>query len=95
MIPARPRRGANVVARRIAGETFLIAICGSVADLKGLFALNSVSTFIWDSLDGTRDVPALTAAVVEEFEVEGAVAEADLRETLETLSGHGFIEDAA
>lgn len=81
-----------MVGRKVAGETFLVPIFGKVADMKGLFALNSVSSFIWERLDGTRDVAALAAAVVEEFEVDEPIATADLREILETFRGHGFIE---
>jgi hypothetical protein len=81
-----------VVARKVAGETFLVPIFGRVADMKGLFALNPVGSFIWERLDGTRDVGELSAAVVEEFEVDEPVAIADLREILEAFRGHGFIE---
>lgn len=81
-----------MVARKVAGETFLIPIFGKVADMKGLFALNSVGSFIWERLDGTSDVAALSTAVVEEFEVDESVATADVREILEAFRGHGFIE---
>lgn len=84
-----------MVARKVAGETFLVPIFGKVADMKGLFALNSVASFIWERLDGKADLPALSAAVVAEFEVEELVATTDLREILETFRRHGFIEDTA
>lgn len=88
-----PRQSKDVVARRVAGETFLVPVRGRLADLKGLYALNSVGSFIWERIDGNTDVPGLADAVAGEFEVAADKAEEDVAEMVSVLRGHGFVED--
>ena len=87
------RKSEAVVTREIAGETMLVPIRGSIADMERLFALDEVSAFIWDRIDGSHDVPALAAAVTEEFDVAGDTALTDTREFLAELLAAGLIEE--
>jgi hypothetical protein len=75
----------TVVSRCIAGETILVPIRGSLADMQKLFTLDSVGAFIWGKLDGKRTVREVREEVVKAFEVEDGKAEADLTEFLAAL----------
>lgn len=92
MTGARPRRGTDVVARRVAGETFLVPIRGRLADVKGLYALNSVGSFVWERLDGTVDVQEIARAVAGEFDVALETAAVDVGQMIGALEDLGFIE---
>ena len=89
------RRSTQVVGRRIADEVFLVPIRGTLADLRGIYALDPVSAFIWERLDGVTEVEEVARAVTGEFAVDLDTAIADVREFLGTLRGHGFVEDVA
>jgi hypothetical protein len=95
MTPRPPRRSTDVVDRRVAGETFLVPIRGSLAELKGLYALNTVGSFLWERIDGRTDAAGLARAVAEAFEVSAEVAAADTAELLATLRERGLIEGAS
>lgn len=90
-----PRRSADVVARRVAGEMLLVPVRGDMADLKGVFALNPVGAFIWDRLDGAVDEQALVRAICEAFVVSGETALLDARALLAALRDRGLVEASA
>jgi hypothetical protein len=87
----RPQRDENLVYRTISGETVLIPIRSGAADLDHLFVLNPTAAVIWQLLDGTRTLTEIVGRVVEEFEVDPAVAEQDLQRLLETLHESGLV----
>ena len=71
------RRASGVVARTIAGETILVPVRRRAQEM-GLFTLNSVGTFVWAALDGTRSLREIAGAVASAFEVDLARALADV-----------------
>ncbi len=86
------RKTDRVVSREIAGELILVPIRSNVADMESLFTLNEVGSRVFGLVDGERTVRDLTSAIVEEFEVGEAEAEADVREFVEKLLEIGSIE---
>lgn len=93
MTAPAPRHSRDVVDRRVAGETFLVPVRGRLADLKGLYALNEVGSFLWERIDGQADAAALARAVEASFEVAPEVAAADTAELLAALRQHGLVEE--
>jgi len=88
-------KSGNVIAREVAGENLLIPVCGKLADLQRIFAVNPVAKFVWDHLDGRRGPEALAAAVAEEFDVAPDAALTDVRELLGAMLKEGLISKAA
>lgn len=86
------RKTDSVVTREIAGETMLIPVTGSLADMQQIFALDEVSAAIWNSLDGRRTVEDIAMLVVETFDVAGDTAVADAQEFIDQLCGAGLAE---
>jgi hypothetical protein len=80
-----------VVRRDVVGETFLVPIRGSIADLQELFIVNEVGGWIWDRLDRPRHFAEIVAEVAAEFEVDKAQAEADVRLFVQQLAEAGLL----
>ena len=80
------RRNDNVCLRSIAGETLLIPICGHLADLQNIFALEGAGPLLWNMLDGNTSVEKLRDAMVAEYDVDAARAEQDVRGFLDELA---------
>src|SRR5215813_2534932 len=76
-------RSQSVVARVVAGETLIVPIRAKVGDLASIYSFNGTGTLIWKLLESPRTVAELAAAVVEEYEVDLAQAERDVREFVE------------
>jgi hypothetical protein len=88
----RYRRAAGVVHRDIGGEHLLVPVKGNLVDLRAIFSLNPIAADIWEKLDGQRQLGAIRAALLAEYEVEEDVLEADVREVLSQLAESGLIE---
>lgn len=88
------KRQENIVSRSILDETILVPVSGNLADMQCLFALESVSSFIWEHIDGSNDLDALCAMIQDEFVVAADQAKSDLLEFIQELRDAGLIEEA-
>ena len=84
-------KNEDVVFRRISDESILVPIKGSVADLGFIYNLNDVGTFIWERIDGKRQLMDIKMKMVEEFEVAPSEAERDLLQFIAHLEKMGCI----
>jgi hypothetical protein len=85
---------SSFVARNIGGEYLLVPIRQPAGEEPSIFALNEVSGFIWETIDGKRPVHQIRDAVVQEFDVSPEQAEADLLDFLQQLAEVGAIHAA-
>lgn len=85
-------KNPDIVSRRIAGELFLVPIRGKMADMKGIFALNSVAGYVWEEFGGKK-LDEIRSNVIRTFEVEKEQAEADLREFIGELLAADLIRE--
>jgi coenzyme PQQ biosynthesis protein PqqD len=76
----RLRHGDRVLAQRAEDSLVLL-------DLEGgeYFALDEVSSRIWDLCDGTRDVASVVAALSSEYEAPLETIEEDVQELLKEM----------
>lgn len=81
--------------RRVAGENLAIPSGESAHRLSGLLALNDSGTFLFNLLQTERSPEELVAAMMDEYDVDPAVAQADVAEFLEILRQNGLLEEAA
>ncbi len=88
------RRKDDIVHRKIAGETILVPIRGSLADMQKIFSLNPVGEFIWDELDGARSLREISAGIQAAFDVTEEEANADLEAFVAELLREGLIAGA-
>ena len=84
-ISAIPSHSPRVVFRRIDEECLLIPITDNIADMDSLYRLNETGAFIWELIDGKRDIKDITARMAEEFDVDLAEAEKDIMLFLEQV----------
>lgn len=75
----------KLMKRQIAGDTFLVPLGKQVYDSNGLFFLTEVGAFIWDLLPQLQSKEDVVKAILEEYDVEEAVAKADVDSFFEKL----------
>jgi hypothetical protein len=92
---ARYRKKDRIAGRNIAGESFLIPVCGKPADMENIFILNPMADFIWQRLDGEQTLAAILAAIVKGFAVDREQALADMTDLIGQLLGNALIEEVA
>ena len=81
------------VLRNVVGEYVLMPTGDNISKFQGTVLLNEVSALVWEKLQSPVSKEDLLKAVLDEFEVEKAVASADLDVLLETLRGYNLIVD--
>jgi hypothetical protein len=82
-----PSHSPRVVFRRINDECLLIPLADNIANMDSLYRLNETGVFIWERIDGNRDIRDITAMMAEEFDVDPAEAEKDIMWFLEQVQG--------
>ena len=81
------------VLRHVVDEYILMPTGDNIGVFNGTVLLNEVSAFVWEKLQNPLSRDDLLKAILDEFEVEKAVASADLDALLVTLKDYGVIED--
>lgn len=81
----------EIVSRKIAGETLLVPVMGELADMQRIFSLGPVAEYIWEHIDGKKNVSEITDEIVAVFDVSRQEAETDLLEFLDELIDKGLI----
>ena len=84
-------RNQDVVSRKVTGELFLVPVKGKLADMEKIFALTAVAEYIWDRLDGKRNLIDIRDEVVSHFEVSDEQADADIYGFIQELLEAGLI----
>ena len=85
----------DIVARRIAGDTILVAVRGELARLERLHVLNTVGEHIWGLLDGRRTIAEICNEVAAAFDVDAGTAHRDVAEFLADLEDAGLARDVS
>lgn len=75
----------KLMKRQIAGDTFLVPLGKQVYDSNGLFFLTEVGAFIWDLLPKAESKEDVVKAILQEYDVEEAVAQKDVDAFFEKL----------
>jgi hypothetical protein len=86
-------RADGVVQRTIGQETFLVPIRGQLADLRQLFVLNEVGSWLWERLGAGANLADLVAGVVAEFEVGEEQARPDALAFAQQLLDAGLAKE--
>jgi len=83
---ARWRRDARLPFQEIQGQAVVV-----VPAKREVHELDETATFLWTALARERSVADLVGALCEEFEVDAAAAEKDVREFVASLEEKGLV----
>lgn len=79
------KKKKEIVSREIAGETILVPISGKLADMQRIFSLNPVAEYIWNQLNGERNLQEISSSIPSVFDVNKEQAYADVQEFIAEL----------
>ncbi|MBK9392284.1 MAG: PqqD family protein [Bacteroidetes bacterium] len=86
-----PLHSPSVVTRKTGNEYVLVPIANNIADMNSVFTLNETGGYIWELIDGRRDVEAIIAEMVKEYDTDEATAREDVMNFLEKMKGYLII----
>ena len=76
----------DVLTAHLAGEAVLLNL-----RTKQYYQLNATAAVIWTSLEQALEPPRIVDALVEEFAVDPATAEAEMERVIEDLRARGLV----
>ena len=82
---------SGYVSREVAGEILAIPVDPEL-DSSNIVILNPVSGLLWEKLQNECTLPQLVKAVTENFTVDEATAESDIKEFLQMLEESNMLE---
>ena len=86
------KRNDDFIFRKIVNEMILVPVKHDVADMEHIFTLNEVGAFVWEKLSKSSTIEELQQAILDEFEVDPAMAQQDLQVFLEDLEAFQALE---
>lgn len=89
------KKNENIVARKIHSSSFLIDISDNYSgDKCSIYEINETGIFIWNNIDGTRNIDELAMllknAIIDEVDYQ--VLYSDVKEFVGTLIDRCFVE---
>lgn len=79
--------------RKILDETVIIPTGKAAHCLSGLISVNETGEFIFELLQTEQTIDSLVTEMLEEFEVEKEIAEADVEAFVKVLIENGMLEE--
>lgn len=76
------RKKREVVIRKIGGEYILVPVIDDIIEMNCIYNLNETGAFIWDMIDGNRNVSEIKNEMLNEFEAESDDIRKDLEDFL-------------
>jgi len=68
----------SIVTRKTGSEYVLVPIANNIADMNSVYTLNETGAFIWEQIDGKKNVEEIISAVTEEYDIDNEIASADV-----------------
>jgi len=82
----------HIVTRKTGNEYVLVPVANNIADMNSVYTLNETGAFIWEHLDGKRNVEEIINALIEEYNIDKETATADLLEFADNLKNYLIIK---
>lgn len=80
------------ILREVAGNFIVVAVGSAVKDFNGIINLNETGAFLWRMLEKGCDEQSLKKALLDEYDVEDAVAETDVKAFIAKLTEAGLLK---
>lgn len=87
-----PSHSPRIVTKKTGKEYVLVPLAENIADMNSLYTLNETGAFIWEQIDGKKNVGEIIAALMEEYDIDEKTAFGDVLQFMENLSNYLIIK---
>jgi hypothetical protein len=85
-------QSSSIVTRKTGNEYVLVPITDNIADMNSVYTLNETGAFIWEQLDGKRDLEEIIIALTNEYDIDRKTAESDVLSFVNNMSKYLIIK---
>jgi len=68
----------SIVTRKTGNEYVLVPVTNNIADMNSVYTLNETGAFIWEQINGKRNVEEIISLLTDEYEIDNSKAEDDV-----------------
>jgi len=86
-----PFHSPDIVTRKTGNEYVLVPIANNIADMNSVFTLNETGAFIWELIDGKRNIEEIIIALTEEYDIDNRSASEDVVSLINNMSNYLII----
>ena len=83
----------SVVTRKTGNEYVLVPIANNIADMNSVYTLNETGAFIWEHLDGKRDLNEIILKLTGEYEIDEPTAREDVLNFIDRMQKYLIINE--
>jgi len=83
----------SVVTRKTGSEYVLVPIANNIADMNSVYTLNETGAFIWDQIDGKRDLNEIILKLTGEYEIDESTAREDVLNFIDRMQKYLIINE--
>jgi hypothetical protein len=83
----------SVVTRKTGNEYVLVPIANNIADMNSVYTLNETGAFIWELLDGKRDLNSIISELTREYEIDELTAREDVLNFIDRMRKYLIINE--
>ena len=76
---------SSIVTRKTGNEYVLVPIADNIADMNSVYTLNETEAFLWEQLDGKRNLGEIISLLTNEYDIDEVTAENDVAEFVEKM----------
>jgi hypothetical protein len=81
----------SVVTRKTGNEYVLVPVTNNIADMNSVYTLNETGAFIWEQINGKRNIEEIISLLTDEYDIDTKKAEADILSFIDNLSKYLII----
>ena len=81
----------GIVTKKTGDEYVLIPVANNIADMNSVFTLNESGAFIWELIDGKRNVEMIINTLTEEYDIDYDSASKDVFSFINNMSNYLII----
>lgn len=85
-------QSSSIVTRKTGNEYVLVPITNNIADMNSVYTLNETGAFIWEQIDGKRNLEEIITALTAEYDIDRNSAESDVFSFIDNMSKYLIIQ---
>lgn len=84
---------SSVVTRKTGNEYVLVPVTDNIADMDSVYTLNETGAFLWEQMDGKKNVEEIIDDLVNEYDIDRETATSDVLLFVDNMSKYLIINE--
>ena len=88
-----PKKNSKIVARKTGSEYVLVPVRDNIVDMEAVYTLNETGAFIWEQINGIRNVEEIIDSITMHYNIDKATATEDVYSFINNMSKYLIVKE--